>query len=126
MMYTNPAYSQNSSSSLVPAVQYSSAGPRDTPTNYPTGHAPPQEERIYHELEEPEGERKGGGEGDYQEIDQEEGGVYHVLGEAGEGQEGGGGGMVYEVPIQNQNQGQGRDESAGRAVERAYSTLQHN
>ncbi len=48
-------------------------------------------------------------------------GVYHMMGEVGEG-----GGMVYEIPIQSQNQGQGRDESAGRAVEMAYSTLHHN
>ncbi len=113
-MFSNPAYAQNSSSSFIPAVQYSSLGPRDTPTNYqsptghaptcptPTGHAPPQEEGIYHVLEQPEGERK---EGDYQEIEQEEGeGVYHVLGEEGEGQEGEEGEeMVYEVPIQNKN-----------------------
>ncbi len=80
-------------------------GPRDTPT---TGHTPPQE----------------GEEGEYQEVEQGEG-VYHVLGQEGEeGEEGEG--MVYEVPVQSQNQSQGRDESAGRAVEIAYSTLQHN
>ena len=89
-MFRNPSYTQTSSSSLIPAIQYSSRGPGD---NYhtPAGHTPKgralsppgEEERIYHELE-AEGERK---EGDYEEIEQE-GGAYHV----GEGQEGRGAG----------------------------------
>ena len=78
-MFTNPSYTHTSPSTHIPAVQYSSTGPRDTPT---TGHPPKSttggEERIYHVLA-AEGERA---EGDYQEIDHEEGeGVYHVLGE---------------------------------------------
>ena len=124
--FTNPTYSQNSSSSLVPAVQYSSLGPRDTPTSYTLagpahkGPAPPQgaEERIYHVLE-AEGGEKNTEDGDYQEIQAKEGeGVYHVLGEVGEGQGEGQdeAATTYEVPILSKE----RDESGT-----AYSSLQH-
>ena len=90
-------HSYNQTTPTQPSVQYSSLGPRDTPT----GHAHPQggEERVYHVLEQPERE------GEYQEIEQE------------------GEGMAYEVPVQSKSQG--GDTSAGRTVEMAYSTLQH-
>ena len=46
-------------------------------------------------------------------MEEGEEGVYHLLGEEG-------GGATYEVPMQ------GGGQSAGRAAEMAYSTLQHN
>ncbi len=68
---SNPVYN-HTPSSAVPAVQYSSIGPRDTPT---TGHAPPQggEERIYEVVE-----------GDGEEAGEQEGG-YHVISNMREG-----------------------------------------
>ena len=122
----NPTYA-----AATPSI-YSSVGPRNTPT----GHAPPQrkEERVYHELEQPEGEEEGGeeriyhmleeagDEGEDQDTEQEEEEVvYHELGEVVEGQEGGA--MPYQVPIETQSKSKEMDGTERKAA--AYSTLQH-
>ncbi len=99
----NPTYCPTTPT--VPPVLYSSLGPRDTPT---TGHTPPQ----------------GQGEGDYQEIQQGQWGerVYQVLEPPSEGE-----GVYHMLGEAVEGKGdEGRDESAGRAVEMAYSSLQHN
>lgn len=131
MMCRNPSYTQTSTSALIPAVQYSSTGPH-SPTH--TSHTP-LENRIYHILEQPEGqgERKEEENGVYQDVELGEGvyhmlgeteegqeeGVYHVLGEVGERQEEEGG-MVYEVPVQT------KSKDVGKEIEKPYSTLHHS
>ena len=129
-MQRNPAYIQTTP--IQPSIQYSSLGLRDTPTE----HTPPQqggEERIYHVLEQPEEEGEGGENRDYQDIEREEGGVYHMLGEAEEVQEG-----VYHVLGEVGEEQEGvyhvlgeEGERGGTANEvpiqtKTHSTLQHN
>ena len=105
-MQRNPAYVPTTPNQ--PLVSYSSLGPLDTPS----GHAPAQggEERVYHVLEQPQ-----------RDGEEEEEGVYHM---PEEGKEEEGQGMAYEVPIQTKIKR--RDESPGKAVEKAYSTPHHN
>ncbi len=76
--------------------------------------------------------REGNGQeeegGDYQEIrKQEEEGLYHALGEVGEGEGGEDGeGVTYAVPMKSETGGKKVEANGNPTTEMAYSTLKHN
>ncbi len=99
VLFINPSYNQATSAPLSSShpIQYSSQGPRDTPTNHTPGPILPHTqmpdkgkseggEGIYHVLELESG--KGDNFGVYEEIEEREREgerIYHVLGDAVEG-----------------------------------------
>lgn len=108
-----------------PSVQYSSLGPRDTPHNYSfSTQAAETNFTTYDVIDDHmpqntgtgKGVRVNGGmEGDYQELDKDEGGegVYQVLEEVGN--------LAYEVPVQIK----AIVKPPVVAANMEYSTLQH-
>ena len=114
------------SSSTIPSIHYSSQGPGDIPTS----HTPRTDPHNKPAKEEGNGEvssynmlmRESEQKREYQEIDEQEDGVYHTLGETEEGkEEEDDGNHTYEVPTDINFLRNGRVTT----LEASYSGLQH-